>query len=146
MKSYDIIIVGGGPAGIITAGTAKMNYPDKSILVIRKEKNVLVPCGIPYTMSTIEIDKNYIPDGAVTGNGSELLLADVTGIDPEKKTVKTSQGDFAYDKLVIATGSRPTEPGWLKGRDKKHVYYIHKSDEYLDALKKSMKNCQKVKK
>lgn len=144
MKSYDIIIVGGGPAGIITAGTAKMNYPDKSILVIRKEKNVLVPCGIPYTMSTIDIDKNYIPDGAVTGTGSELLLADVTGIDTDKKTVKTSAGDFGYDKLVIATGSRPTEPGWLKGRDKEHVYYIHKSAEYLDALKKSMKGLKNI--
>ncbi len=144
MKKYDIIIIGGGPAGIITTGTAKMYYPDKSILVIRKEKHVLVPCGIPYTMSTINMEQNYIPDGAITGKGAELLIGNVNKIDVEKKQIIVDKDTFEYDKLVIATGSRPTEPKWLKGRDKENVFFISKSSEYLQALKDKLKELNNI--
>ncbi|RKZ01693.1 MAG: pyridine nucleotide-disulfide oxidoreductase, partial [Candidatus Hydrothermota bacterium] len=45
MKKYDVIIVGGGPAGVITAVTAKRTYRDKSIALIRKVEKAIVPCG-----------------------------------------------------------------------------------------------------
>ena len=44
----DIFIIGGGPAASVTAMTAKNNYPDKKITVIKEDKVGLVPCGIPY--------------------------------------------------------------------------------------------------
>lgn len=144
MKNYDVIIIGGGPAGIITAGAARMYYPDKSVLVIRKENNVLVPCGIPYTMGTIEIEQNFIPDGAVTGKGSELIKAEAESIDTEKKEVTAGGETYHYDKLVFATGSVPTEPKWLTGREKKNVFYISKSAEYLTELKKHMESLKEV--
>jgi len=36
MKNYDVIIIGGGPAGIITAVTGKKQNPEKSFLMIKK--------------------------------------------------------------------------------------------------------------
>ena len=42
MKKYDVIIIGAGPAGIITGVTAKKQNPDKSILMIREEEKGLV--------------------------------------------------------------------------------------------------------
>ncbi len=144
MKKYDVIIIGGGPAGIITAGTAKTYYRDKSILVIRKEEKSIVPCGIPYMMSTIGIDQNFIPDKAITGNGSELLVDEVMEINIDKKTVKTSKETFECDKMVLAMGSSPTEPAWLKGREKKNVFYIKKSSDYLAELREKSADFKKI--
>ncbi|RLC57060.1 MAG: pyridine nucleotide-disulfide oxidoreductase, partial [Candidatus Cloacimonadota bacterium] len=45
MKNYDVIIIGGGPSGIITGVTGKKQNPEKSFLMIKKEEKGLVPCG-----------------------------------------------------------------------------------------------------
>jgi len=34
-QKYDVIIVGGGPAGVISGVTARKYYPQKSILLIK---------------------------------------------------------------------------------------------------------------
>lgn len=59
MKNYDVIIIGAGPAGIITGVTAKKAYPDKSILMFKEEEKGLVPCGIPYIFHELNsVDEN----------------------------------------------------------------------------------------
>lgn len=49
----DVLVIGGGPAGGVAAVTAKMNYPQKEILVIREFEKQLVPCAIPYIFGEI---------------------------------------------------------------------------------------------
>ena len=56
MEKTDVLIVGGGAAGLVAAITGKSHYPDKDFLLIRKEKQVLVPCGIPYIFGSLEAD------------------------------------------------------------------------------------------
>jgi len=51
---YDIIVVGGGPAGIISAVTARKYYPNKRVLLIKSIGNGVIPCGIPYMFTTLE--------------------------------------------------------------------------------------------
>ena len=48
MKKYNIVIIGGDTAGLVTAITAQNEYSDKSILVIKAEEKGLIRCGIPY--------------------------------------------------------------------------------------------------
>ena len=45
--NMDVIIIGGSAAGVVAAMTAKSHYPKKSVMVIRKEDKVMIPCGIP---------------------------------------------------------------------------------------------------
>ena len=46
----NVVVVGGGPAGIITALTAKSVYPDISVCLIKEIGDGVIPCAIPYMM------------------------------------------------------------------------------------------------
>ena len=112
MKKFDVVVVGGSAAGLTAAITARRHYPEKSILVIRKEDQVLIPCGIPYIFGTLgTCQKNLIPDAALEKNKCELLVDEVVGIDRDKGTVTTAGGEeVGYQRLVIGTGSLPVVP------------------------------------
>ena len=53
MKKTDVIVIGGSAAGLTAAITAKRHYPNKSVLCIRQEKKVSIPCGIPYAFGVV---------------------------------------------------------------------------------------------
>ncbi|MCK4935822.1 MAG: FAD-dependent oxidoreductase [Elusimicrobiales bacterium] len=146
MEKTDVLVIGGSAAGIIAAVTGKSSYPDKRFLVIRKEKQVLVPCGIPYVFGSLDsTEKNLIPDGALTGAGVDLLIGEVVSIDTEKKVCKTADGqEIGFEKLILALGSTPAVPKWLKGADLENVFTIPKNKEYLDKVLTKLKDRKKV--
>jgi len=134
MKEFDVAVIGGSAAGLTAAITAKRFYPEKTVLMVRKEKNVLIPCGIPYIYGTIgAIEKNLIPDEVLEKNGVELMVGEVTEINKSDKMLKTSGDSVKYDKLIIATGSDPVAPP-IKGVDKKGVFMVKKEEDYLSKL------------
>ncbi len=64
---------------------------------------------------------------------------------PEAKTVTTASGEvFGYDKLVIATGSRPYKAKWLAGNEKENVFVIPKDKVYLDEMAGKLASCKNV--
>ena len=108
MNKYQVLVVGGGPAGIISAVTAKKAYPDKNIALIRNIDKPVIPCGIPYIYGTLDsVEKNRMGDTALEKNGIDIISAEVTAFDKTEKTVTTSDAKkFGYEKLVLATGSK----------------------------------------
>jgi NADH oxidase (H2O2-forming) len=108
MKTADIVVVGGSAAGVTAAITARRHYPRKSVLLVRKEAQVLIPCGIPYICGTVgSPEKNLIPDAVLEKEQVELLVAEATAIDRERKHLITTSSEVAYDRLIVATGSFP---------------------------------------
>ena len=146
MKKTDVLVIGGSVAGIVTAVTGKSSYSDKNFLVVRKENQVVVPCGIPYIFGTLESsDKNIVPDGALTNAGVELKIGEVVSLDLEKKVCKTSDDtEISFEKLVLATGSTPVIPNWLKGTDLDNVFVIPKNAVYLTEMISKLNSCKKV--
>jgi NADPH-dependent 2,4-dienoyl-CoA reductase/sulfur reductase-like enzyme len=131
-RQADVVVIGGSAAGLTAALTAKRHHAHKSVLVVRAEEEVLIPCGIPYIFGTVgSPEKNLMPDDVLAKNGIELLVEEVTGIDREECTISTaSGGTIAYDRLVLATGSLPSMPP-VPGFDLPNVYPVLKNVAHL---------------
>lgn len=150
MKQADIVIIGGSAAGISAAITARKHYPQKSIILIRKEKKVLIPCGIPYIFGTLgKPENNLISDKVLQDNNIELIVDEAKEVhakelDPkEKKVVLVSGESVLYDKLVLATGSSPAVLP-IPGFDKKNVYIIKKDVQHLQTLLNTLKDVKNL--
>ena len=146
MEKTDVLVIGGSAAGIVAATTAKSFYADKSVMLVRKEAQVLVPCGIPYVFGTLDSsDQNCVPDAGLANADVTLKITEIISIAPENKTCKFADGtEIGFEKLVLATGSTPTKPSWLKGTDLENVFTIPKDKIYLDNFRDSLDAFKKV--
>jgi len=146
MKKTDVLVIGGSAAGIVAALTGSSSYPEKDFLLIRKEKQVLVPCGIPYLFGSLESsDKNVVSDAGLTKAGINLMIGEIVSIDRQAKICRTADNEeIGFEKLVLATGSTPKIPGWLKGSNLENVFVVPKDKEYLDDMLAKLDNCQKI--
>ncbi len=147
MKQTDVLIIGGSAAGMVAAVTGKFSWPEKKFILVKKQKEMMVPCGIPYIFGTLEGSaQNIMPvDPMLAKSGVESIVGEVTSIDTKKKTASLADGEtIQYVKLVIATGSMPVMPRWLKGGEKKNVFVIPKDKVYLDDMLQTINQCKKI--
>lgn len=143
MKQTDIV-VGGSAAGLTAATTARRHHQDRHVLIVRMEKQVLIPCGIPYIFGTVgSAQKNLIGDAVLESNGIELLVVEATDVDREGKVLHTTGGEIGYERLVLATGSRPSMLP-VPGCDLKGVYAIVKDVDYLSELQRQVEEAKDV--
>ena len=145
MKKVDALIIGSSAAGFAAAITARRNYPDATLALIRQEEKTLVPCGIPYIFGTLgSPEKNLMPDPVLANNDVELIVDQVTGIDREGKAVTTATGQaVGYEKLLLTTGSLPLVPP-IPGADLENVFVIKKDVAYLTHLLEVLKEARDV--
>ncbi len=93
MVKTDVLVVGGSATGLVAALTAKSNYPDKSVTVVRLDEKVMIPCGIPYIFGSVGTsDNNILPDAGLIGIGVKILIDEVLSIDPQTKVCKCKSG------------------------------------------------------
>ncbi|NJF25366.1 NAD(P)/FAD-dependent oxidoreductase [Thermococcus sp. Bubb.Bath] len=143
---YDVVVIGASAGGLTAAISAKRFYPDKSVLVIKKEEVSMVPCGIPYIFGTLtEVDDDILPtERFLKPLGVETLTDEVVEINAREKTLKTKSGEeIGWKKLVIATGSRPQIPD-IPGADLEGVFTVSKDYNHLKELKTRLENSEKV--
>ncbi|MDD4907603.1 MAG: FAD-dependent oxidoreductase [Candidatus Omnitrophica bacterium] len=144
-KRTDIIVIGGGPAGVVCAVTARKYYPGKSIMVIKDVSEGVIPCGIPYMFASLNNpDENKLGMAPLEKNNVELVVDRALKLNRKEKTIETeSKNSYVYEKLVLAVGSIPLILP-IKGIDKQGVYPINKEMGYLKGVIEQIKRCKNV--
>lgn len=142
---FDAVIIGGGAAGMAAAGTILATYPEKKVALIKKEKETLVPCGIPYTLSTLDsVESDLMSTKGLESKGLEVIIDKVTRIDPETKKIFTDQGkEIEYDKVIIATGSMPVMPR-IPGMDLDGIFTVPKDVNEIVRLQGALKKMNRI--
>jgi len=123
--------------------SARTTHPDKSIALIRKEETALIPCGIPYTMHRLEsVEDDILPDDPLERAGVKIIVDRVVG--REGKTLRlASDKNITFDRLVVATGSRPVIPS-IPGSEKGGVVAVKKEMNAVLELKDAVKRSSSI--
>jgi len=146
MRKVDVLVVGGGASGLQAAITTKSTYPEKEVVLVRKEEQVLIPCGIPYIFGSLsDSSKDILPNKPLTSVGVEIVIDEISDIEVDGHSCKTISGEtYHYEKLILALGSKPTLPKWLKGANLENVFTIPKNKIYLDDMLSKLSEVKKV--
>nr|MDD3760468.1 FAD-dependent oxidoreductase [Acidithiobacillus sp.] len=131
----DILIIGGGPAGMMTGITAAQFAPHKQVLVIRPETDAVIPCGIPYIFGTLGgTDEDMAGRAPLLAAGGKIQIGRIQSVDRKARTAVLDSGDIIHwERLVLATGAENFIPP-ISGTQLEGVFSIQKDYQYLDAL------------
>ncbi|MGG8496365.1 NAD(P)/FAD-dependent oxidoreductase [Tenacibaculum sp. TC6] len=132
-----VVIIGNGISGV-TAARHIRKLSDKKITIISNETDFFFSrTALMYVYMghmKFEHTQPYEP-WFWKKNNINLKKGFVSSIHPSKNTIEFDSGEtMSYDKLIIATGSKPNKFGW-PGQDAKGVMGMyHKQD--LESLEK----------
>jgi thioredoxin reductase (NADPH) len=112
MKEYEVVIVGGGPAGL-TAGLYTSRARRTSLLIEKQLAGGLITTagrvenfpGFPEGIAGLELGE--LLHKQATRYGLETVIAEASGIElnGEQKVIATTEGEFAARAVIIASGS-----------------------------------------
>ena len=137
MNGKDVVILGGGSGGLATAGRLKELLGDKvNITIIDKESTFIMGFSLLRVMTGEKTEQEaQVPKDKISQKGIKFVNSEVNEIDTaEKSVVKTGQGEFAYDYLVVALGAE-LAPEKVPGFESAfHMYTLEDAKKLRDAL------------
>ena len=145
-EAMRVLIIGGVACGPKTASRLKRLMPNADITMIERGNLVSYgACGLPYYVEGIFPDVAMLSETPAAIPRTPVFFEKVKGfrtltrteavsIDRNRKVVKVrnldsgSQSELPYDKLVLATGSRPIVPP-IDGISLKNVWFMRHPDD-----------------
>ncbi|WP_253737011.1 FAD-dependent oxidoreductase [Halohasta salina] len=136
MSTDPFVVVGADAAGLSAASKCRRAAPDREVIVFEKGQWISYAyCGMPYFIEG-RVDRmadllSLLPAEA-DERGIDLRRGhEVTGVDPEAKTVRVESDDETFDQpysdLLVATGGRATTGSFdVRGVD--GAFTLHSMD------------------
>jgi len=127
-----VVIVGGGFGGLYAA-RALARAPVSVTLIDKRNYHLFRPMLYQVATGLLSAEEIAAPLRSIfrRQRNAEVLLAEVTGVDPEKRLLHLSQYDVPYDFLILATGIqynyfghddwRQVAPGLASLEDADHI-------------------------
>jgi len=103
---HQVLIIGGGTAGIMTAAQLLKQDKSKDIAIIEPaDTHYYQPAWTLVGAGTYDYGKTGKPMADVIPNGVKWIKDKATAFHPENNSVSTAQSDdITYDYLVVAPG------------------------------------------
>ena len=103
---YQVLIIGGGTAGIMTAAQLLKQRKSNSIAIIEPaDTHYYQPAWTLVGAGTYDYDKTGRPMSSIIPKGVKWIKDKAKGFDADNNTVHTEKsGDITYDYLVVAPG------------------------------------------
>ncbi len=111
-----IIVIGGLSAGPSAAAKARRENEQAEIILFEKGANIsYATCGMPYAFSGVIESRNQLmvvkPELLQNRFNIDVHLnEEIVKIDTKNKVVYSNTSDYAYDKLIFATGASSIVP------------------------------------
>ena len=143
-----IIVVGANHAGTAAINTILDQYPGNEVVVYDRNDNIsFLGCGMALWIG------KQIPSGDglfysrkedFEAKGAKVWMeTEVTAVDFDRKTITVRSGanerQDTYDKLILATGSRPIELP-IPGADLKNIQYVKLYQNAKEVIEKSSRS------
>ncbi|SPF50218.1 FAD-dependent pyridine nucleotide-disulfide oxidoreductase [Syntrophobacter sp. SbD1] len=141
-----VLIIGGVACGPKAASRLKRLMPNADVTMIERGRLVSYgACGLPYYVEGTFPDVGMLCETPASVKRTPVFFEKVKGfhtltrteadlIDRNRKIVRVrnldsgTQSELPYDKLVLATGSRPIVPP-IEGIDLKNVWFMRHPDD-----------------
>lgn len=131
-----IVVLGGGVGGMVAANEIRRQLPaaHRVVLVEKNAQHAFAPSFLWLMTGDREPDQIRRPMAGLLRRGVELVQAEVTGIDPGHRKVRTNATEIAYDHLIVALGA-DLAPDAIPGLAASHTFYTFEGAAALrDAL------------
>ena len=130
MEKYQIVIAGNGEPALICTLSARNTYTDKSIAIIKTDKqNSIIEEILSSISGRFTTRLNVFYDDIRSRDHNVLHL--------------NGGGKIEYEKLVLATGSRAIEPP-IDGIQKDGVMLINKDPEQIRKIKNGALDAESI--
>ncbi len=107
MADRTVVVLGGGTGGLVAARRLRrlLDPTDRVVVVDRSPTYRFAPSFLWVMTGARRPEQTSADRRRLRRAGVEVLQADALEIDPAGRRVKTSQGEVAFDRLVVALGA-----------------------------------------
>lgn len=106
MAGRSVVVVGGGTGGLVAVRRLRrlLDRTDRVVLVTRDARHCFAPSFLWVMTGERKPERICLDLRKLRARGIEVVEAEAQGLDLEARTVTTSAGELAYDRLVLAPG------------------------------------------